>query len=59
MNISQAYINNKQYQKAIINCNKVLDEDNKNAKTLYRRGLAYAATQDFEKAKVFIYDKLE
>lgn len=52
MNISQAYINNKQYEKAITNCDKILEADAQNKKTLYRRGLAFAATQDFEKAKV-------
>ena len=47
MNIAQAYINNKQYEKSIEACNKVIEEDDKNMKSLYRRGIAYGRTQDF------------
>ena len=47
MNIAQAYINNKQYEKSIEACNKVIEDDDKNMKSLYRRGIAYGRTQDF------------
>ena len=54
MNISQAYINNKEYVKAIQNCNKVLSEDEGNMKSLYRRGVAYSRNQEYENGKVYI-----
>ena len=54
MNVSQAYINNNQYEKAIENCNKVLIDDDVNLKSLYRRGVAQAKNQNFDEAKVKI-----
>lgn len=54
MNASQASINIKEYSKAVELCDKVLADDDKNMKSLYRRGVAYGRTQDFEKAKVLI-----
>lgn len=52
LNISQAYLKTKQYSEVIENCNKVLKDDEKNVKALYRRGSAHLFGQDFEKAKV-------
>jgi hypothetical protein len=52
MNITQAYIKNKQYAKAIDAATKVLNDDPDTIKTLFRRGVADLGNQDIELAKV-------
>ena len=41
----------EQYVEAIEKCKKVLTKDPNNVKALFRRGSAYARTQDFDEAK--------
>jgi len=39
---------------AVVDCNEVLDEDEKNAKALFRKGQANANMSDFEQAMDFL-----
>ena len=52
LNISQAYLKLNKYGDVIDHCTKVLKEENDCLKALYRRGLAYTKSQDFDRAKV-------
>lgn len=52
LNISQAYLKLGKYAEVIDNCTKVLKEEDDNHKALYRRGIAFSKSQDFDKAKV-------
>lgn len=52
LNISQAYLKLGKYAEVIDNCTKVLKEEADNHKALYRRGIAFSKSQDFDKAKV-------
>jgi peptidylprolyl isomerase len=52
LNISQAYLKINKYADAVTNCSSVLKDEEDCLKALYRRGLAYAKLQEFDKAKV-------
>ena len=51
MNLAQCYINLKQYNLAVGNCDLALRLDVNNTKALFRRGKAYYSLKKFEDAK--------
>ncbi|XP_048376336.1 FK506-binding protein-like [Stegostoma tigrinum] len=50
-NLAACQIKQKQYRNVIHNCSKALEIEPDSVKCLYRRGQAYAAINEFEKAK--------
>jgi len=52
LNISQAYLKLSKFTEVIDNCTNVIKDEGDNVKALYRRGLAYSKSQDFDKAEV-------
>lgn len=50
LNLAMVYLKMSDYLKTITNCNAALEIDPKNAKGLFRRGVAYYHVQEFEKA---------
>ncbi len=51
-------INQNQFGKAIVYCNKSLELDSRDYVALYRRGLAYSGNLDFKQAKVDLAEVL-
>ncbi|CAM6085286.1 unnamed protein product [Calypogeia fissa] len=51
LNVAACYQKLGEYVKCIETCNKVLEGNPHHVKALYRRGLAYTATADFEEAR--------
>lgn len=52
LNIAQAYLKLNKNKEAAEAAGKVLKDDSINLKALYRRGLAYSKSQDFDRAQV-------
>uniref|UniRef100_A0A2P2M4G7 peptidylprolyl isomerase n=1 Tax=Rhizophora mucronata TaxID=61149 RepID=A0A2P2M4G7_RHIMU len=50
LNVAASYLKLGECRKSIETCNKVLDANPAHVKALYRRGMAYMATGDFEDA---------
>lgn len=54
LNIAQAYLKINKNKDAAEAATKVLKEEPANLKALYRRGVAYSRSQDFDRAQVFL-----
>ena len=52
LNISQALLKLNKYSEVIDQSSKVLKDEPQNPKALYRRGVAYSRSQDFDRAQV-------
>lgn len=52
LNIAQAYLKLNKNKEAVEAASKVLKEEPNNLKALYRRGVAYSKSQDFDRAQV-------
>jgi Flp pilus assembly protein TadD len=52
LNIAQAYLKLNKNKDAVDAAGKVLKEEPTNLKALYRRGVAYTRSQDFDRAQV-------
>ncbi|OIT36449.1 PREDICTED: peptidyl-prolyl cis-trans isomerase PASTICCINO1 [Nicotiana attenuata] len=51
LNVAACFLKLGEYKKSIEACNKVLDANPVHVKALYRRGMAYMASGDFEEAR--------
>lgn len=51
--MAQACLKSQDYTLCIETAGKVIKDDPQNPKALYRRGVAYCRTQEFDLAKVF------
>ena len=52
LNIAQAYLKLNKNSDVVDQCTKVLKDEPNNLKALYRRGVAYGKSQDFDRAQV-------
>ena len=52
LNLAMVHLKLEQYNDVIKNCDSALEIDRNNCKGLFRRGLAYSALKEFEKAIV-------
>jgi len=59
LNIAQAYLKFNKNKEAAEAAGKVLKDDPTNLKALYRRGLAYSKSQDFDRAQTDLKDLLK
>jgi Flp pilus assembly protein TadD len=52
LNLSQALLKLNKFGEVVDHSTKVLKDDPQNPKALYRRGVAYSRSQDFDRAQV-------
>ena len=58
-NLAQVYLNQKNYSEVIAQCNKVIEQDAKHTKALFRRGKAYNALDNWDDAMTDLKKVLE
>lgn len=51
LNVAACYQKTGEYKRSLESCNKVLGENPRHAKALYRRGIAYMSCGDFDEAR--------
>jgi tetratricopeptide (TPR) repeat protein len=52
LNLSQALLKLNRHAEVVDQASKVLKDDPQNLKALYRRGVAYSRSQDYDRAQV-------